>query len=109
MSAFSAANLFRDGLLQTFDAKDFPDLAGLPYADLMRAPGGRLIGIPVQYRFYSIAFNTAQAKASDFPSWQSLGEPAWKGRIAVPQAYAVDWGVSGECCWPCEGSGQDRR
>ena len=87
VSAFSAANLFRDGLLQTFDAKDFPELAGLPEADLMRAPDGRLIGIPVQYQFYSIAYNTAQAKASDFPSWLSLGEPAWKGRIAVPQPY----------------------
>ena len=87
VSAFSAANLFRDGLLQTFDAKDFPDLAGLPDADLMRAPDGRLIGIPVQFQFYSIAFNTAQAKASDFPSWLSLGDPAWKGRIAVPQPY----------------------
>ena len=87
VSAFSAANLFRDGLLQTFDAKDFPDLAGLPDADLMRAPDGRLIGIPVQYQFYSIAFNTTQAKASDFPSWHSLGEPAWRGRIAAPQPY----------------------
>jgi putative spermidine/putrescine transport system substrate-binding protein len=87
VTAFSAANLFRDGLLQTFDPKDFPDLAGLPDADLMRAPDGRLIGIPVQFQFYSIAFNTAQAKASDFPSWHSLGDPAWKGRIAVPQAY----------------------
>ena len=87
VGAFAAANLFRDGLLQTFDAKDFPELAGLPDADLMRAPDGRLIGIPVQYQFYSIAFNTTQAKASDFPSWRSLGDPAWKGRIAVSQPY----------------------
>ncbi len=87
VTGFSAANLFRDGLLQDFDVKDFPELAGLPNSDLMVAPNGRLIGIPVQYQYYSIAFNTAQAKASDFPSWQSLGEPAWKGRIAVPQPY----------------------
>ncbi len=87
VTGFSAANLFRDGLLETFDANDFPELAGLPDADLMRAPDGRLIGIPVQFQYYSIAFNTQQAKASDFPSWHSLGDPAWKGRIAVPQPY----------------------
>ncbi len=87
VTAFSAANLFRDGLLQTFDAKDFPELDGLPEADLMRAPDGRLIGIPVQFQFYSIAFNTTQAKAADFPSWLTLADPAWKGRIAVPQPY----------------------
>lgn len=87
VTGFSAASLFRDGLLETFDAKDFPGLAGLPDADLMRAPEGRLIGIPVQFQYYSIAFNTQQAKASDFPSWHSLGDPAWKGRIAVPQPY----------------------
>ena len=87
VTAFSAANLFRDGLLQTFDAKDFPELNGLPEKDLMRAPDGRLVGIPVQFQYYSIAFNTAQAKASDFASWHNLADPAWKGRIAVPQAY----------------------
>ncbi len=87
VTAFSAANLFRDGLLQTFDPKEFPELAGLPDADLMRAPDGRLIGVPVQFQFYGLAFNTSQAKASDFPSWRTLGEPAWKGRIAVAQPY----------------------
>ena len=85
--AFQAANLFRDGLLQTLDPKDFPELASLPDSDLMRAPDGRLIGIPVQFQYYSIAFNTGQAKASDFPSWRSLGEPAWKGKLAVAQPY----------------------
>ena len=87
VTAFSAANLFRDGLLQTFDAKDFPELNGLPEKDLLRAPDGRLVGIPVQFQYYSIAFNTSQAKASDFASWHNLADPAWKGRIAVPQAY----------------------
>ena len=87
VSAFSAANLSRDGLLQTIDAKDFPELNGLPEKDLLRTPDGRLVGIPVQFQYYSIAFNTSQAKASDFPSWSSLADPAWKGRIAVPQPY----------------------
>lgn len=87
VTSFSAANLFRDGLLQTLDAKDFPELAGIPEKDLLRAPDGRLVGIPVQFQYYSIAFNTSQAKASDFPSWHSLADPAWKGRIAVPQPY----------------------
>lgn len=85
--AFQAANLFRDGLLETLDPKDFPELAGLPDRDVMRAPDGRLIGIPVQFQYYGIAFNMAQAKASDFPSWLSLAEPAWKGRLAVAQPY----------------------
>ena len=87
VSAFSAANLFRDGLLQPLDPKDFPELAGVPEKDLLRAPNGKLVGIPVQFQYYSIAFNTAQAKASDFPSWHSLADPTWKGRIAVPQPY----------------------
>ena len=86
---FQAVGLYKDGLLETFDINDFPELKNVPGKFLLKAPDGKLIGIPVQFQYYGIAFNTDQAKASDFPSWLTLGDPKWKGKLAEGQAYVA--------------------
>lgn len=80
---FNAANLHRDGLLETFDEAEFPDLKNVPESYKMRAADGRLIGIPAYFQYYGIAVNTDLAKVSDFQSWKDLGDPKWKGKLSV--------------------------
>lgn len=87
VSYFAAATLYRDGITQGFDAADFPELRNVPEKFILKAPDGKVIGIPVQFQYYGIAFNTELAKASDFPSWLTLTEPRWKGKLAQAQPY----------------------
>jgi putative spermidine/putrescine transport system substrate-binding protein len=86
---FQAAQLYKDGLIETFDQADFPELKNVPEKFLLKTPDGKLTGIPVQFQYYGIAFNTKEAKASDFPSWMSLTEPKWKGKLAQGQAFVA--------------------
>lgn len=84
---YAAATLYKEGLLETFDTAEFPGLRDVPERFLLKAGDGRVIGFPVQFQYYGIAFNTQQAKASDFPSWTSLGDAKWKGRLAQAQPF----------------------
>lgn len=86
---FQAASLYKDGLIETFDIADFPELKNVADKFLLKAPDGKLVGIPVQFQYYGIAFNTDQAKASDFPSWTSLGDSKWKGKLAQGQPFVA--------------------
>jgi len=85
--SFNAVNLHREGLIETFAPDDFPELKSVPAAFQIKAADGRLLGIPVQFQFYSIAYNTTLAKASDFESWKSLADSKWKGKLSMAQAY----------------------
>jgi putative spermidine/putrescine transport system substrate-binding protein len=80
---FNAANLARDGLLETFDPADFPAMKNVPESYQMKGKDGRLIGIPAYFQYYGIAVNTDLAKVSDFQSWNDLANPKWKGKLAV--------------------------
>ena len=78
-----AANLLKDGLIETFATADMPSSAQTDPKYLMRAPDGRLAGASPYFMFYGIAFNTGQAKKGDFQSWSDLADPKWKGRLAL--------------------------
>lgn len=80
---FNAANLHRDGLLETFDEADFPDLKHVPDRYKMKAADGKVIGIPAYFQYYGIAVNTDLAKVSDFQSWDDLANPKWKGKLSI--------------------------
>lgn len=78
-----AANLLRDGLIETFAIADLPAAAATDQKYLMKAPDGRLAGASPYFMYYGIAINTTQAKKSDFTSWSNLADPKWKGKIAL--------------------------
>jgi putative spermidine/putrescine transport system substrate-binding protein len=80
---FEAANLYKDGLIETFDPKDFPEMANIAEKYRLTAPDGRLLGMPVYFMYYGIALNTDLAKPSEMTSWQDLAKPKWKGQIAL--------------------------
>ncbi|TCT02242.1 ABC transporter substrate-binding protein [Aquabacter spiritensis] len=80
---FEAANLYRDGLIESFSDKDLPIIADVPAKSRLTGPDGRLLGMPVYFMYYGIAVNTALAKPSDFASWKDLAAAKWKGQLAV--------------------------
>jgi putative spermidine/putrescine transport system substrate-binding protein len=86
---FQALNLYRDGLIETLDAAQFPELKDVPDKYKLKAPDGKLIGMPIQFQYYGIAYNTTLAKASDFSSWTALADPKWKGKVAQGQAFVA--------------------
>jgi len=82
-SLFEAAQMYKDGLLEDFDMKDFPALKDVPEKYLLKAPDGRLIGVSTYFAYYGVAVNTDLAKPDDFASWKALGDPKWNGKLSV--------------------------
>lgn len=78
-----AYKLHRDGLLETFSDADLPGIEKLPPEHAVRSKDGRIYGAPVNFSCYGIAYNRDLAKSSDFDSWKSLGDPKWKGKLAM--------------------------
>ena len=78
-----AANLLKDGLIETFTAAELPATADTNQKYLMRAKDGKLAGASPYFMYYAIALNTEQAKKGDFQSWSDLADPKWKGKIAL--------------------------
>ena len=78
-----AANLLKDGLIETFTASELPMTEQTNPKYLMKAKDGKLAGASPYFMYYAIAFNTDQAKKADFKSWADLADPKWKGRLAL--------------------------
>lgn len=80
---FEAANMHRDGLIETFDPADFPGIKDIAEKYRLLDGNGRLLGMPVYFMYYGIALNTENAKVSEFTSWHDLAKPKWKGQLAI--------------------------
>jgi putative spermidine/putrescine transport system substrate-binding protein len=85
LSYYQAAKLANDGLIETFDDADIPELANIPEAYKLRAEDGRLVGIPVYTNLYGIAYNGDYVDEGAIKSWMDLGGEEWKNRIAITQ------------------------
>ena len=78
-----AANLLKDGLIETFSEADLPATAETNPKYLMKSKDGKLAGASPYFMFYAIAINTDQAKKSDFGSWSNLADARWKGKLGL--------------------------
>lgn len=84
-----AANLLKDGLIKTFTAAELPATNETNPKYLMKDKDGKLAGASPYFMFYGIAFNTKQAKKSEFQLWADLADPKWKGRIALTRPIYI--------------------
>ena len=80
---FEAANMNRDGLLETFDPADFPEIRNIPEKYRLLGPDGRMLGMPAYFMYYGIAVNTDNAKPDELASWHDLANPKWRGQLAL--------------------------
>ncbi|WP_442580327.1 ABC transporter substrate-binding protein [Mesorhizobium sp. ASY16-5R] len=95
--SFSGAmNLYKKGITEPLAIADYPVLQDIPENLLPRIDDKHVAGMPINFVYYGIAYNTDLAEAEDFRSWQSLVDPKWKGQISVTRPvyaslYDVPW------------------
>lgn len=82
-ASFQGANLAQRGLIETFSEADLPNIKHVPEQYWVRNTEGRLVGMPIYFIYYGIAYNTSMCKASDFDSWKTLADSKWKGKLSV--------------------------
>ncbi len=82
-ASYQAANLNLHGLVEEFTEADLPNIKQIPEQYWIRNSAGKLLGMPVYFIYYGVAYNTSQAKASDFASWKALEDPKWQGQISI--------------------------
>ena len=83
IAGYAAPSLYTQGLLQPLTPADLPTLEDVPTAYWPRTPDGILMGAPIYFSIYGIAYNTDLATADDFKSWNNLLDPKWQGQIPL--------------------------
>lgn len=82
-ASFQAATLARNGLIEELTEDDIPAIKKVPSNYWVKNADGKLIGMPVYFLYYGIAYNTAAAKPSDFASWKVLADAKWRDKISI--------------------------
>ncbi|GGI27636.1 MULTISPECIES: extracellular solute-binding protein [Bradyrhizobium] len=82
-TCYNAANLQKDGLLESFKKEDFPELANFEKSSYLIDQNGEVYAFGIYFQYYGAAFNSDQAKASDFESWRALADPKFKDKVAI--------------------------
>jgi putative spermidine/putrescine transport system substrate-binding protein len=82
-ASFQGANLAKRGLLETFSDDELPNIKHVPEQYRVRNTEGRLLGMPIYFIYYGVAYNTATSKAADFDSWKTLADKKWKGKLSI--------------------------
>ena len=83
VAAYSVPGLIKRNLVELLTPDNIPGIRNVPERMWLRTPEGRLMGMPVYFGLFGIAYNTELAKPSDFSSWKSLLDPKWKGEISI--------------------------
>lgn len=82
-ASYQAANLARRGLIEELTEDDLPNLQHIPQQYWIRNEAGKLLGMPIYFIYYGIAFNESMAKATDFASWHALKDRKWRDQISI--------------------------
>lgn len=82
-ASFQGASLAHRGLIEEFDRDELPSLKHIPEQYWVKNKAGKILGMPVYFIYYGVAFNTSSCKAADFGSWKDLAAPKWKGQLSI--------------------------
>ncbi len=82
-ASYQAANLARRGLIEEFSEAELPALEHIPEQYRIRNTEGKLLGVPIYFIYYGIAYNTDMARPADFATWEALTERKWRGQISI--------------------------
>ncbi|WP_431285671.1 ABC transporter substrate-binding protein [Humitalea sp. 24SJ18S-53] len=86
---YSAPGLAERNLLEELTVEDIPAIRQVPEQYWTRNAAGKIIGMPVYFSFYGIAYNSELVRAADFASWNDLLDPKWKGKLSMSRASFV--------------------
>lgn len=77
------ANLAQRGLIDEFTVDDMPNIRHIPEQYWVRDDSGRILGMPIYFTYYGIAYNANLTNTDELATWDSLTEDRWKGRISI--------------------------
>lgn len=83
VSASQAYDLHLKGMLHELQESDIPAIGAIPRKLWPTTKNGTILGMPVHFSLYVIAYNTELAKASDFQSWNALIDRKWKDQVSL--------------------------
>ncbi len=91
-----AMNLYKMGVTEPLAIADYPILQDVPEYLLPMVDDKHVAGMPIQYIFYGLAYNTEFGKQEDFKSWKALSDEKWKGQVTITapvfaSLYDVPW------------------
>lgn len=91
-----AIKLNNMGVTEALKLADFPALKDVPRNMLPLLDAEHIAGIPIQFIFYGLCYNTDFSEKADFTSWKSLADPKWKGQVTLTKPvfaslYDVPW------------------
>lgn len=91
-----AMKLNKMGVTEALKLADFPALRDVPKEMLPMLDDEHIAGIPIQFIFYGLCYNSDFAERDDFASWNALIDPKWKEKVTVTKPvfaslYDVPW------------------
>ena len=78
-----AIGLMNDGLVETFDPAELPEMANVDRKYWLTTDDGKLAGVTTYFAYYGIAVNSRAADVAAFRSWKSLGDARWRGKLSI--------------------------
>ncbi len=82
-ASFQAAHLAASDLIDRVTVDEIPNIRHVPEQYWVRDSQGGILGMPIYFIYYGIAFNNTLARASDFASWEALTDRKWSGQLSV--------------------------
>lgn len=83
MNSAQAYDLHLRGLLTELNEADIPDIKKIPKSMWPMTKTGGILGMPIHFSLYVVAYNTEFAKASDFSSWNALLDKKWNKQVSL--------------------------
>jgi putative spermidine/putrescine transport system substrate-binding protein len=83
MNSAQAYDLHLKGLLTELTEADIPAIKAIPKSMWPTTKSGGILGVPVHFSLYVVAYNTELTKASDFESWNALLDKKWNKQVSL--------------------------
>jgi putative spermidine/putrescine transport system substrate-binding protein len=83
MNSAQAYDLHLKGLLTELTEADVPAIKAIPRPLWPTTKSGGILGIPVHFSLYVLAYNNELAKASDFGTWSALVDKRWNKLVSL--------------------------
>ncbi len=83
MNSAQAYDLHLKGLLTELTEADVPAIKSIPKSMWPMTKSGGILGVPIHFSLYVVAYNKDLAKASDFQSWNALIDKKWNKQVSL--------------------------
>jgi putative spermidine/putrescine transport system substrate-binding protein len=83
IASYAEASLQDRGAIEPLSPEKMVAMSNVPQLYWPRNSDGTLMGVPLYFSIYGIAYNTDLATAADFSSWNNLLDSKWNDQISM--------------------------